>query len=462
MVSGIKWMVAAAACLMVLAATSAAAEKTTLVITGEISDFFPVHTDEDFGEDPGVALEKELKRLREEDSDAIFIDSGNHLSVSNSLETAYTLRQATLFDELDYSIVNLSARDAAMSTVGQIGYQVAPKDYLDRMITNLQSSYPGPLGLPAVRTIDSGGMKLTFLSLEDKQRAGALSANLSFLEPTDTEDIGGALEGAEDSVLIAFSSFNDLAREDYFREIGRRPDVVIDSFTKAGGEAVDNNGQWLISAPTAGEILEVTLEKKSGKLEKPSVTRSDYFDKGALDRLVKYPMPMLGLPIPNLDEVMSQYFATSGNAVRVDTIPVGDFKDFSSMDDAYNIHVYHVTVDGEELHVYRNFNRMKDWAKTGRFDGGWPQVDMLVLVDGDHQLRGVVTRNSFPIVGQQTTVSEALNKLTGSDPSTWTPDPLLAAGLEELWHWAVHDLSRILELDRVLYGPDGILNTSSQ
>lgn len=446
-----------------LTGAAEAQEKAKLIITGNVRELYPVMTDTPAVENPTLRFEEELRRLKKENPDAYLLQAANHISISTSMETAYSANFCQFFREEKFDVVNLNARDAALGTVAPVCYQYSPPDVMARLITNLATTNPARLDIPVSRTITRKGQApVTFLSLGSMGEAAGLSGKIALMEETPGDKLAEAVvKGrAANSIVLAISSLSRAEYERNFPTADKEPDVLIDLLDKRGGPPVNEKGVWRIPAPQTGEILLVELERAQPTgVRDPKLERVTYLSPTQLQGLAKYPVPDIGQLIPNVEQVTQQFLNVGPGSVRMDRV---DAKGMAELTALENPAIYHVQLDGADFRLYRVMSKVMSYRVPGYQETGWPDMDMIVVMRNDHVLDRVLSRIKFPVGTLPTTVVEALSKLAGKDPSEWEPDPVYAAGVEDVWAWGADAARRVVEMDKKLYGPGGPYYTEPQ
>lgn len=459
MTSSIRFLALAGMLLFAGAAHGAGAGHAELMITARNAPLFPVLTDEPPVDNPRLAFERELRERRESQPAAYLVDAGGHLSLSHTLESSYNYRaHRFLFSELDYDAVAISPRDAAIGLTSTSGYNFHfdPQGEKDRLFTNLRhmaaTAETSPAALALTRERE-GSLPITFLSLFDTSTAAGLTDQISQVRPVSPDSIQGEVSAAREAgaLVAVVTDMAAEARQEYLP--GAAPDLWV-SFLHESDRPAREAGAWTVRVPRGGEVAHIVLRRDArGEVSEPQAAYEQLFSAEQWKALVKYPVPQLGFPIPNMSRVARLFFpGADEDRIQEDSLPV-DRAELSHLTTRETVAVYHIEEKKRPLRVYRVMTRMPFYAfDTEEADPGWPLVDMLVVVDENHQLDRVVNRLGFPVGGQRSSLLEAVNVLSGTDPEEWAPDPELAAGIEELWRWVVTDIQRTMELDRRFFG----------
>lgn len=445
-------------------ALAGGAGSAELIITARNAPLFPILTDEPPVDNPRIAFERELRERRDANPGAYLVDAGRHLSLSHTLESSYNYRaHRFLFGELDYDAVALAPRDALVGLTSTSGYNFHfdPNGEKDRLFSNLRhvsaTEETSPAALSRARERE-GSLPVTFTSLFDTASAAGFGDQLPQILEAPAESIERHINSAREAgaLVAAVTDVPAAGREGRTGEA--LPDLWI-SHLHEGDQPIREAGVWTVRAPRGGEVAQIVLRRsEDGEIAEPQAAYERLFTEEQWAALTKYPVPQLGFPIPNMDRVARLYFTGAGeDRIQEDNLPA-DPEEFSHLTTREMVSVYRMEQDGRPLRIYRVMNRIPFYAFDMELtDPGWPLVDMLVVVDDEHQLDRVINRLGFPIGGQRSTLLEAVNLLAGEDPALWEPDPELAAGIEELWHWIVTDIRRAMEMDRRFFGDVGTL-----
>ena len=442
--------------LLLLAPALAAADSATLILTANTAPIYPALTDAPPVENPSADFEKAVLALQAKNPDASLVEVGNFLSISYTFESAYSHPGVAFRRKAGFDVLNLSAKDAAIGTVGGVGLQIAGEETRKKTISGLETLQGTPF--PVTVDVAGKGIPTTYVSYSDTATITSLAGKLSDLKQTDpAEAVRKAREAKRLVVGLGDKLPAALPKAD-------APDVYValrqEGSPEGGTVSELHDSHWAIQAPRTGEILKVELTRgDNGALERPKVERVEYLKADQLGALVKFPTPRTGYPIPNANDVVTSFFGEPVS-VQVDKIPLNPRLPYSDLDE---LAVYHITLPSEGmLRLYRVYSRMPSWGHakdTGA--SAYPDVDMVVAVNAKHELRRVLNRTKFPVAMAPTTMLEALNSLVGKDPATWTPDPQTTAGTEEVFNWLANDIRQTLELDRKLYGPGGLMTNDA-
>lgn len=444
------------AALLLLAPIFAAAESTTLLLTANTAPIYPALTDKPPVENPSADFEKALLDLKASNPQASLVEVGNMLSISYTYESAYSHPGVAFRTKAGFAVTNLSAKDAAIGTVGGIGLQIGGEELRSKTISGLETMQGTPF--PVTTDVNGKGIPTTFVSYSDPTTITSLAGKLAELKQTDPAD---AVRKAREAKRLVVG-LGDALPKALPKEAA--PDVYValrqEGSPESGAVTELPGSHWAIQAPRTGEILKVELSRDDkGVLAQPKVERVEYLKADQVAALTKYPTPRIGYPIPNANDVVNSFFGEPVS-VRVDKIPVNPRLPESDLDE---IAVYHVTLPDEGLlRLYRVHSMMPSWGHAkDTASSGFPDIDMVVAVNAKHELRRVLNRTKFPVAMAPTTLLEAMNSLVGKDPATWAPDPQTIAGAEEVFAWLATDVRQTLELDRKLYGPGGLMTNEA-
>lgn len=427
------------------AAVPAAEESRRLdmIVTGELARLYPSNTANEELQKAPARLEALLKELRTENPDALLIDSGNHYSFTAGLETAYGVPVLRMFDDQKFDVVNLRPRDAALATGGNTGYNYTPKEFLTRPITSLRLRHKELL--PAFRTVQSAkGGKVTFASASTAQEISGWSAKmLEFQEnePAATAQQIATAPDAAGAPVVVFSN----------RPVAQlaplKPALVFAANLRS--EKPEQDGDvWRVPTPRGGEVMVVQVPIQGGVFGEPKLQRRSFLKPEEFDALHDLPaVTQIGWELPNLDDVLRQFFGVGQGRARADRIALPDVEKHTSVAVPY---VYTTEANGKTYRFYRVLTKLPNYQRPGFYISGWPQMDMLVVLDAEGNFLRIESRGRFPVGGVDSSIYEALNRLGGKDPATWAPDPELVAGLEDAWGWPVHVLRKTLALDAAL------------
>ncbi len=438
------------------ARTATAQDEATLILTGNTRSLFPVMSKSPGIDDAPERFREKVGEIRQQHPDAILADAGNSISFHSEGETAYNYTSSKMFDDLDYSVVNLSARDAVLSTVRPVGFQRSPGKYREPLITDIESTNPRPLDLPISKTVEQeGNAPVTFVSMSDLESAAGISGKVGLAREIDRQRIEETIAAARarEEIVVGFSSLTEENRENWLARPDVSPHLLVDLLSDSPPDPRQIGQTWVIPPPLGGEIFSIQLEKGDEGLREPIVAKHVYLTREEYNSLFECPIPKTGLPLPQLGEVVGRYFDIGADNVRVDKVDGAPYPDLTTLEQPY---VYHLKLEGEPHRMYRIYFQMPD----PRFDRivlspGWPIFDYLVVLDDRHVLQRVINRSRFPVGTLSTTLLEAMNKLQGQRPGEWQADPVLSAGLDQLWECGTEGIKKAIELDKQLYGEGG-------
>jgi hypothetical protein len=347
----------------------------------------------------------------------------------------------------------MSGRDAALNAAHHAGYRSINPELLKPMIANVTSPWPDPLPVPVALAAESpNGAKARFIAMATKRSASALSGRLETcneLPPADiAEQIAMARANAE--ISVGFSSMDDNDTSPVFALAKGSTDVMVD-FNMSALEPVEKSktGAWHIPVPAPGELLVVKIEGKAGEiLTAPVVERRRWLAPEHWDKLIKLPIPDLGIGIGNISRVVEAYLTTEPVGLSMERVSGRDHQDLTTRKE---IEFYLLHMQGKDYRVYRFQSLMPNWNAPGMSDGGWPQVDMIVMLTDDHRFYRAFNRSQISIGALPTRLLDALNSMAGTDLSEGRPDPRLLAGGEEVYEWVRQDVRKVIELDRRIH-----------
>ncbi len=450
-----------AACLLLVSAAAPAqsSDEYLLAITANNHPLYPILTDEPPVEDPTGQFEEGVRELREEHPDAFFVEAGEFASFGAVLETAYRSRNLNFVDQMDYSAVHLSARDASLTTIGTSGLHYAPDSIMDRIVTNIHTTNPRPLDLPSHRrTENAAGQAVIFQSLHSMSRAQGLSDRMALLNPEQWEEIRERLTeaaGDHEGPVVASGSLTEEEWEEFFASGTPPIHMYVDTGWTGSTEPELRDGVWRIPAPAMGEVHLVGFRFREAELDgEPTVEKVELLPGIEPEDLIKYPLPRIGVPITNLNNVMRQFFSVTADSVRQDRVDDEGIEDLTAVERPM---VYHLEDEEEGTQrLYRIMSIIPHYQRPGLLAVGWPETHAIIVLNDDHELVRFISRIHYPVGGLDTTVLEAIQRLPGTPQEEWAPDPELAAGVEMVWEWVVDDIRRTIELDKRLYGEGGL------
>ncbi len=255
-------------------------------------------------------------------------------------------------------------------------------------------------------------------------------------------------------IVVGMASLSEKGKRELLEDTDSAPDVLIDLTEEYnGGDPEQTNRTWVVPAPPGGTIYTMSIEKEDDEVKGLELSTKEVIPRDVYKELFEYPVPEIGHGLPNLDKVAETLLNISASSIRVDRL---DSKDYPELTQLPSVMVYHGTIKGTPSRIYRMRSQVPDVRKInlkGEYMGnsGWPIVDCLVILDENSRFQELVTRNGFPLVTLSTTITESVNKLKGQEPEKWRPDPVLAAGGEEIWAWVVDMIKRTQELDQKLF-----------
>ncbi|MCC6545586.1 hypothetical protein IT570_00335 [Candidatus Sumerlaeota bacterium] len=437
------------------ATASAAEDHARIIVTANIQNLYPRQSSAPEAKDAALKFEKELQKRKEADPNAYLAQAANSISIVSSVETYYSAAAPQMFMKNNYDVVNLNTRDNALGTVLTHAYQLSPKEYTKRLITNLGTHdiVKTVVDLPASLLVHKPGeMPVTFLSLGSLKEAPALSGKITYMNEADGAVIAKAIDDARaaKSLVVGFNSYGDEDLKKLLPDESKRPDVLLDILPGRSPEPEKFGNGWRLPVPGAGEfyVLDVTRDG-TGKVLEPRVERIRYMSAGDYAKLIDFPVPMAGWTIPNVSAVRDQFFPEADKAVGEQRYPV----DEPQLTSLKEVTVITLRMHGEDFRGYRVSANRPSSSIAGAQDPGWPWMDMIVLINKDHLVERVVSRVGFSLNGSQTTIVESLSALRNKKPEEWTPDPTYARGAEEMWEWGAFTIRKVMELDRKLF-PD--------
>lgn len=437
--------------VLMLGAHSARAEQVRLLMSGNLERIFPVLSPDEKLRNADLEFEKVLTKLKAESPDALLVDAGRAQSITHTNETGYSIPVWNVFEYTGYHLTNMDARESITGTDGIYGLEMAPESFRKRTITAAVGNRFEPLDLPVSRTIATEkGRKVSFTSLANLDAAKGLGSRTQLTKRRTPEEMFKAIAEARAAGLptVAFASAPRLIPT--FPDADSTPEVIVSFETDGAPRKIEAEPApyWLVSAPPAGKLYKLDLDVDGPKVTKaPKVDTVAYIDKAALDHLIEYPLPKIGVLIPNLEHTISQFFDATQGSASLDRFPLDKVADLTAVPP----HVYTVPTEDGNQRVYRVQSLMPYYKLGNPQDPSWPQMDMLVVLDQEHRFQRVISRVEFPLATTNTVVLEDLNRRPGTDPRTWEFDPAAADGVEELWNWAVAAIRQSVELDRRLH-----------
>lgn len=434
-----------------------------LFITGETADIYPPPSEKLTKEESTREFEKRLRELKNENPDSLLVESGRFYSVHNALETPYRIEPIRFHLEMDFNVVNLAARDAALGTVVAVGYHRGWPGVTDPVISGLESQHPKPVDgiTPSIDVDRDGAPPMTFVGLPSLKTIQGLSGKMAELAPFEGVLSPSKIIERQKRKGRLTVGISEMDEEELARALETaKPELLIDH-TGISGRVEPWEDGWRVGAPDPGEILELDIERQGGILREPKARIHTYLEPSRLQDLYVYPTPELGMQIPNIDSAVERHLDRKPESIFMDSVPrEEEWEDLTSLD---TIYVYHVRFDdGDYWRIYRIWGRFKAQWEGEPDISGLPSTDMLVVVDAkDGSLVRLVNRPNFPLGLLATSIREGLNRLAGTDPETWQPEPKTSAGVEEVWWWIASDMKKTLQLDELIYGEEGLLATGA-
>ena len=444
-----------------LAGVAPAADSARFIVTANIQNLYPLQSTAPEAKDAAVNFEKELLKRKEENPGAYLVQAGNSVSLTSSVETSYQAAAPQMFLSMDYDAVNLSARDSALGYVMSVAYPIAPKKFTDRVITSLDT-HDVPHDYtpkPSLHVQKEGALPVTFVSLGSLKEASGLSGKIAYMtEPTPASiaKVMAEARGKKDLVM-AFNSYREADLKKLLGESATQPDVTIDILPsdkkRDDKPRKDAVGGWRIGAPGAGELCVIDVTRgDDGKVEEPRVEWVRYMSAEDYGKLIEYPVPSVGWAIPNIQTVRDQFFPEADQAIGEQRYPF-DHPDLSKLKEAV---VFTMRIRGEEFRLYRVAGVRMSSRREGVQEGGWPNMDMIVVINKDHRIERVVSRIGFNLGGSAaTTLVEALGTLRNKPVEEWKADPDYSGGIDELWDWGTFTLKKVIAVDKALFPDQG-------
>lgn len=431
--------------------------RATIIVTAGVERLYPVMSSNPTMEDPALAFERHLRDRTDDNPRAYLIDGGDHLSLTQVIETSYGYTSNRLFRSFEYDAITLSARDAALGLTSTSGYNwhSDPLNERDRVVTNLRVPHlrtdPLQHGLTIRR---EGNMPLRVIALADPRDASGASAHVSILAHIDDEELQAAAVGGDDDdtpLLVAVGSLD----EDTIREkLGDKLPALL--IRRGSIDDIPNftGDWWEVRKPREGEILVMDIRRDGDGIAEPEAVYHRTFTSEQWKSLVDDPVPQIGHSLPNAQRIIADLLPRAdSDRIQEDRLPI-DPEEFSHLTSRENITVYRIMEEGTPLRLYRLINRMRDQRfPDGDYDAvGWPRFNVIVAVTEDHRIHEVLSRTRFDLQGQPTALYEALGHLRGKGPDEWEVDPELTKGLEEVWEYILKNLARVIEVDERLFG----------
>ncbi|MCC5876095.1 MAG: hypothetical protein JJU11_07740 [Candidatus Sumerlaeia bacterium] len=430
--------------------------RATLIVTAGVERLYPVMSSNPAVEDPALTFERHLRDRTDDNPRAYLIDAGDHLSLTQAVETSYGYTSNRLFRSFKYDAITLSGRDAAIGLTSTSGYnwQFDPLNERERVVTNLRVPHLRNDPVQHALTISrEGNIPLRIMALADPREASGASAHVSILDHLSNEELVEAAMGDwdENTLLVAVGSLD----EDTIREkLGERVPALFIRRGSTDDTPHQTGDWWEVRAPREGEILVVDIRRDGRGIAEPNAVYHRTFSRDQWNSLIDDPTPEIGHPLPNAQRILTDFLPRADSErIQEDRLPI-DPEEFAHLTTRSNITVYHVTEEGKRLRLYRLINRMKDYRfPDGDYEAsGWPRFNVIVAVTEDHRLHEVLSRTRFDLQGQPTSIYEALGQLRGRGQDDWTVDPSLTNGLEEVWEYILNSLDRVIEVDRRLFG----------
>jgi hypothetical protein len=458
----LKWL---STLLLAIAIAPAAApanpNRATVIVTANTHPLYLPMTDDPRAQAAPARFEEELRALRLANPDAYHVDAGNFLSLGMAFETTYSFTaHRALRSAGGADAIVLSARDAAFSIVSSGGYrnEFDPDKQREDLVTNLEAASHASHGRPAVKMLaPRAAAPLAVVSAVSPRAASGALGVIQQLVPMPPDRLTGPAAEARraGAIVLGVTSMEPREWKDLFGAVaGSAPDVMVD-YHATGTLPLREGSTWVVAPPALGSILVLDLERDpAGGVRQPRTRTVDYGGGLTFADFYRHPVPATGIRIPNTQNVLETFMPEfARERIREDIIPplaadvVGRLTTVSSPS------VYHLSTPGGTLRLYRLTSQMPAYRNNAVVQG-WPYIDMVVVLREDGTLDRVLNRSSFPIGFLPSTLLESLNALAGRPMEQWQPDPVLAAGVEEVWAGLTDHIRRVIELDRLLYGPD--------
>jgi len=385
--------------------------------------------------------------------EAFRVDAGLFSAPQNVQETSYDKNFAQFFSAMDYDAVHVTGIDFVQFGISAGGFLRRPPEY-DFAICALAKPIPGPreVPLPTWRVAERAGNKATFIAAASTEPYSSLQWMVEHTEARAPEAIITEALAQGEGLKVLLS---DLSRERNVALAERFPDldIIVEApVNNPPTESRQVGKTWLIPGPLFGEMKRLDLQLGAdNRVAGLAQEVNNWSQPQTADAFWNLGLPAIGMSVQPPGR-LAERLGVAEEAVQIDNHTAGEA--VSSLTSRGNIYVYHLEQDGEPVHVYRLYRRVEfvNWAGILNLVDGWPFFDVLVLMNDDHTIRGLVTNTpTYRIFNVDTQMGQVFTGIFNKTPDQWTADPAAIAGIEEQAEMMLQDLKRVIEVDKVLY-----------
>ncbi len=399
---------------------------------------------------PAEAFDRVVREQQAADPDAFFIDAGYSLAPIAQMETAYGYASHKALRSLKVDAINLTASDTMYGAGRQWGL-ASMTDEGDKAKLVARLGFKGVdnsfFMARSATEVSRGPRKLRVVGLADPDRVSVWpelrsrfiydeNAALKAMRPTgDANTFTVALGELDPAVLTRIAAGND------------RPDLII-SLTGKRDASIRGGGKTspIVQLPPPGSLLLIEANADGTVVPKAIA----FADAARVARSWTTTIPDLGIGISNAAEALPEKLGANKDKIEMAVFEREDARHLTSR---RRIRAYNIEVEGKPHRAWRLSSAIVYCTPDGgEYEaGGWSRLDMLVLLDANHNLRKVVPKTPIAYMDFLFDPSPFFATLYGKDPSEWYVDAPRYPGAEDLLEALLADIRRTVELDKMLY-----------
>ncbi|MCB2154442.1 hypothetical protein KQI84_06120 [bacterium] len=424
---------------------TAPAKEVGIIVTHDAGRAWrPLGAPEDL--DGAKLFEEALDEIAGDFPEDLKISLGGFTTGALSGETAYNSDVAGFYSSRDYDAVNVTAADYRNFAASGMGLTMRAEDDFNRYLSSLNPKQI-EVPMPATKTVEARGHKIKFMSASDFADLSGFTDLASYTAAEDPADILASALPNFDGTSILLSDLSPTANDEIARQFGDL-DLILEGRSTDGSQR--KMGSTIIQATDRPGMIERMVLKygDDGEFSGVEMKGREWISEENYAALRTISLPIIGMSVQPPERVTTRFDVKAEN-VQIDVHRDSKFPDLTTRE---NIYVYHLNVDGNEFHFYRVYHRFAREEQRA-----WIPVDMLVLINPDHTIRGIETNlTTYPLDVFSTKMGTVLKDLYGKPPAEWEVNADLIRGYEESAALIVDDLRKTLELDMQLY-PSGYL-----
>ncbi|MBI5154433.1 hypothetical protein HZA57_04265 [Candidatus Poribacteria bacterium] len=420
----------------------APAESLGIIVTyGSAPAFTPLGAPE--GLDGLQEFKNTVAAVHSANSSDLLVDLGAFAAPAAVAETAYYSPRVSYYLDEGFDAINVTSQDLIHFGLTSMGVHNLPEAEKGLFLGNLDM--PLATGTPLVtdKFVTKAGRNIHIVSTSDPDKLSGLPLVRREVKTVTAEDLLTSATSRKTGPLVVMSDF-DPSRNDAFAGQFGAIDLILE--TAAGGPEPRKIGSTFIMPRQAdNQIARLLLHfGEDGRIASIDSVRTPWISEEEYARLQSPPLPVIGMSVRPAERVAQQFNVSEDN-VQVDVHRDASFPELTSRK---NIYVYHLEAEGNRFHFYRVHHLIGD---------GWMSIDVLVLMNADHTIRGLVTNfRTYPVQNFDTTMGQVLPLLFNRAPEEWEIPAEMMRGYKTQGDEMIKALRKTIELDRILY-PTGKL-----